>query len=460
MPRGRMLFRWLLLVGALLASWLMVPAAGAGGLKLDCEEQCSVLSKKAPTDETGPREDTTSAFTVDLGSEHVVVTRGGTTRIYDSRQRRVFTLNASAKVYTSTPLYAEVAHRANESRNRLMICDGLSAAGVEEARSMMAPFWVEHLFGLTVRQTTGGELREEVNGNVHRFFRGETLVVEFEPGETALSNALARTYQRFLLYECPMHPAVQEKVKAAGHVLKTLRRHHVEPWAIHDFSLVLRSATPTESDSYTMPEGVVLGWPPEAKPSEVQIIGLKVLTQKHETPRWTREQFQQEVRKKLADGKYFEAMLTVMEGGFQTGFQEPELLKAVAEHKEADPRIAALGMAMVNTKENQPGSLEVLQGIDRSDLDRSYILDILIGDCFMNMRQMKEAEESFLCVLRHNPYITGVWHDLGGMYVASYHESLGWFCVDVARSIAPDHPMLRQVTAVEQSILADHPEFF
>jgi hypothetical protein len=454
---------------------------GAGGLKLDYEEQRSALFKQVTTDETGRREETTSAFTVELGSEHVAVTRGAVTRIYDFRQRRVFTLNAPAKVYMSSPLYAEVAHRANESSNRLMLCDALRGAGVEEARSMMAPFWVEHGFGLAVGETTAGELREEVDGNVHRFFRGETMVAEFEPGDVALTEPLARMYRRFLLYECPMHPALLDKVKGAGHVLKTLKRHHVAIGEIVDTNLTLTSVTPTEADSCTIPEGIVLGWPPEPKPSEVQIIGLKVLTQKHETPRWTREQFQEEVQKKLTEGKSFQAVLTLMEGGLQTGFQELELVtKIMAEHKEAEPRMVALGFAIGNVNEDPPAGLKVLQGIARSDLDRSYVLDIFIADCFMNMNQVKEAEESFLRALRHNPHITGVWHDLSSIhsvkartslyrfphsegadyYIVRGKKNLAWFCVDVARSIAPDHFLLRQVTTVEQRMLGDHPDFF
>jgi hypothetical protein len=63
-------------------------------------------------------------------------------------------------------------------------------------------------------------------------------------------------------------------------------------------------------------------------------------------------------------------------------------------------------------------------------------------------------------VLSRQPLLTGVWKDLGELYLGGYDAQRAWICWDAARRLAPMHPLLKDVGAREEKLLADYPDFF
>ena len=63
-------------------------------------------------------------------------------------------------------------------------------------------------------------------------------------------------------------------------------------------------------------------------------------------------------------------------------------------------------------------------------------------------------------VLEAPPRATGAWKDLGDLYCPTYDFKRAWLCWQRARSIAPTHPVLKDVDAYERELEDNHPEHF
>ena len=68
--------------------------------------------------------------------------------------------------------------------------------------------------------------------------------------------------------------------------------------------------------------------------------------------------------------------------------------------------------------------------------------------------------ELFLAALAADPRITGAWVDLGNIYYNGFRADAAWACWDAARSLRPQHYLVKQVDDLERKLRADHSEFF
>ncbi len=460
MLASRSVFTHLAVLTVLTFSSSAVSRALADGLRLEYEEQRSIAYEK--TGGSPAREEKATALvTVCLGPEQVMVTRDSITTIYDFTKRRILTLYPEANVYVDRSLYWVPGFRVSESGSRSAAHELFSKVGTKKAAAMMSPFRVQHELGVSVGKSTAHELTEERQGKVHRLLRKDRVVAQFEASEHALEEPLARAYARFLRYDYPVHPAIQSKIRACGRVLSRFTYHTSSPGRETDTILVLKSASPTVAEAYKLPEGMTPGHRPGKEPTEVERIGFMVLSKTHKAARRSWEEFSQAITQAVSQERYFEALLLYFEGTLQHGPRDAELLGSIVHDRGESPRADAFLTALVySVTKRVDEALSILKGIDQSGVERAYVIDVFIATTNMMLGHTEEAEGIYLSVLRHNPYITGVYKDLGDIYFRSFKHELAWFCWDVARSIAPEHKMLRDVTAIEQELTDLHPKFF
>jgi hypothetical protein len=65
-----------------------------------------------------------------------------------------------------------------------------------------------------------------------------------------------------------------------------------------------------------------------------------------------------------------------------------------------------------------------------------------------------------VAALTKNPFITGVWKDLGDSLNTGYDAADTWRCYDTARLIAPAHGLLAEVARAEAAMAKEHSEYF
>jgi tetratricopeptide (TPR) repeat protein len=72
----------------------------------------------------------------------------------------------------------------------------------------------------------------------------------------------------------------------------------------------------------------------------------------------------------------------------------------------------------------------------------------------------KAAIELLARAIEANPRLTGAYKDLGDLYLQDWDMERAWRCWDIARGIAPSHPLLRGVADYEQMLLERYLEYF
>lgn len=59
-----------------------------------------------------------------------------------------------------------------------------------------------------------------------------------------------------------------------------------------------------------------------------------------------------------------------------------------------------------------------------------------------------------------DPFLTGVYHDLGRFLERSFQHPLAWECYDLARKLYPNHPLLKDVAEEESALEKAEPQYF
>ena len=92
--------------------------------------------------------------------------------------------------------------------------------------------------------------------------------------------------------------------------------------------------------------------------------------------------------------------------------------------------------------------------------EKAYVLGIFRADMELTLGNRDAAAGLFLAALQKNPFLTGVWKDLGDNFATAADAADAWRCYDIARRIAPQHPLLKDVAAREDAVAKTHPELF
>jgi len=96
------------------------------------------------------------------------------------------------------------------------------------------------------------------------------------------------------------------------------------------------------------------------------------------------------------------------------------------------------------------------------DLNPRYtdVIDIFEGNTLLTLKQGDDGAKLLLSALAANPYLTGAWHDLGDYYYRAFRMQEAWACLDAARRIQPQNPMLQPVYKLEEALRQRNPDFF
>lgn len=447
-----------------------VPSGASLGpeLQLVYEKRTKQVTQTEKKGEAAQEHTLHSEMLVGLGSDYFYVSEGGKKSIYEFTKRRVLYVGDDHKTYQDISLFAIVGFRQAEFQNRLFLKDVMGKAlelskgdktqnGLQENPFNL--FEEETIFALESKDAKKHRIEDTVEKEAHRFLVGGEPVVEYSLTESDIPERYNAMFSKWLLYEVTLHPAIRRSLLAEHRIPQLLKYRFQSLPETTYVQLELKSSKESERSGYRIPADVGLAAGSEDKLDRI----IDDIGTKQAKPRLTQQQFVDMAHEAFKQGQVLDAMLTLLECGLQTGEEKQvasEMSKLVP-YTKADEQVALFNRGMdLSSKEATKSAIQSLDAIKREGLTRGHVIDIMKGDALMALGEFPAAKELFLTVLSVNPYIAGVYKDLGDVAFQSYEMATAWKCWDAARSLYPHHPMLQQVNQYEQQLISEYGNFF
>jgi hypothetical protein len=405
---------------------------------------------------------------VDLAKDSFAVTNEGeTTMAYHFPSRRMVVLDLREKTYADLSLYGTVASRVNELVRRRAMAEQLAAAKLPEddpRRDLTDPFIAETLFSRRMPQDAG---RLDAPGAevIHRgkeweFDRGGRRFARFLPSDHPVPPEYRRSWSRFLVHQCSIHPTIQESIVQAGAIPDILEFSYFD--AMESCTVTYRLESVGEGPG--CPAGVPPGFTPKLVPGDRLGPILAKLDPKDDG---------EALRTKAAAGRFIDEALARGDAlDAYLGWNEFAAL--VVDDAESRAAKAAWLARILATKDRRVSSLrshrgqpneaeatlKTIDAIDRHGLRKGYQLDVWRGFLLVGLGRIPEANDSFLRALEANPYLLNCYRQLGDDHLKVFESVEAWRCYDAIRRVDPDSPMLAEVKALEARLEKDFPEDF
>jgi hypothetical protein len=405
---------------------------------------------------------------LDLAKDGFAVTREGeTTMAYHFPTRRMVVLDLREKTYADLSLHGMVASRVNELVRRRALAEQLAAAKMPEddpRRGLTDPFIAETLFSRRLPQdarrldATGAEVVHRGKG--WEFARGGRRFVRFLPSDHPVPPECRRSWDRFLVHQCSIHPTIRESIVQAGAIPDLLEFSYFD--ATESCTVTYRLERVGEGP------GCHAKVPPGFAPKLVPGDRLGPILAKLD-PKDSREALRtqasagQFIDEALARGDALDAYLgwnefaaLVVDDAESRAAKDAWLARILAKK---DPRVSSL-----RSRRGQPNeaesTLKTIDAIDRRGLRKGYQLDVWRGFLLVGLGRIPAANDAFLRALEANPYLLNCYRQLGDDHLKAFESVEAWRCYDAIRRVEPDSPMLAEVKTLEARLEKDFPEDF
>lgn len=417
----------------------------------------------SPKGDAPPRTERRSyTQTIVLAGHCLVVQDDRQKIIRDFSRRRFVVLNLADKTYDEWSLFSLADFFESELNNRNALGAAMRAAKVDQAAAQFDRFDNESSLRLDsppnphnapppvierVKLADGIEFR-------HR----DQTVVRFFPADTALPAGLRRRFVNYLAYSCAIHPEIRRALVATDAV----PREMVFTWSNMNrrttVTLHLTSAGPAQTDSSPLPTDATPA-KHAGDPVFQAIAAIRAAERTGHRP--SRPEAIAFAESAFADKRPLDGLMALLEHGLQSGEQlTDEIRRHRADFADDIPCQTYLKAFDQSSKAACEQSLAANATLDRTRLQRAYMLDLQRANHLDRLGKTREAMDCYLKVIHANPFHAGALHDLGMLLARAYEHPNAWLCWDTARRLYPDHPMLKDILQREIQLAAGYPDFF
>jgi hypothetical protein len=421
-------------------------------------EDSSQANRLEPVDER-------TTLEVTLGNGFFIEEHGNKRTIYDFDTRRILSVDLALGCYIDDSLFKEIAFRHFELLNRAYIREVLRAGGAqgESAVFILDPIFSEHELAVCREGSSARFDQKRDRRNLAFHAAGYEFFAQSHD-KIALSEVQAGWLTRFFRYCLNAHPILLDQLRTQRGVPETMRLTHYTP-PNRTTSLRLVSIEPRAIHGYSM-EGLRLAQPAAERDDLldwIQSVRAQLPSGKEERNRAIIADAEQA----FAAGEYLDTLLAQFEYSLQNGPLLPG-----AEHRrdvlDQDTHVARLKTALQTAGESRVATERAAvldELVDLRDRTRKpHVLMLMEGGLRRSMMQTGEDRETLVGLYREalgsNPFITGAYHDLAKIFASDYKMAKAWQCWDLARQLAPEHPMLHEVNALEAMLSQQYPEYF
>jgi hypothetical protein len=388
-----------------------------------------------------------------IGARWIQWDDGSNRGVYDFAKHEVFGVDAKAHRLIEESMYAMVSGKDAELDNRMMLGSALEAGKVEN--NPMAPTMVEHQLSLRhdLHRASGIE-RKSVEGEQRYVWREKELFA-FSTKFVPLPAAERDLYLRYVRYTIGGHPEVFEDLQKLDGIPKWLR--YRDPAYGTAVRLEVMESKTTPNAPYVLPKL-------ERAPMKNAGAAAAAAAVEASTPE-SREAFAAKIlttANAAADsGKHLQAMLGYIERQLMIDGEMPPDFHQRSEAILHDGNVKALMAAVQAISETQArDDVVTLTRLGALAGEKAYVVGIFRANMESQLGNREAAITLFVAALSKNPFITGVWKDLGDNLDTGYDAADTWRCYETARIIAPDHRMLSDIARGEAAMAARYPEYF
>ena len=418
-----------------------------------------------------------------LGTDYIDIAEGGRETLYDFRLRRRLNLDRTTRSFANFSLYGDVAFRRFELGKRQDLAEMFGGGSAEDPLPLaLQPFWVESDVGLAGGAKNPPAIRQDTlpDGAV-RFRLGEEEVALFAPAALALPAELRRSFGRFLRYRLPLHPDILRAIETDGRIPQRLVLVGVDNGERRPTGLVLRSATRFSGGDYPLPADFA-GRPLAGQASDGEAMSLRGLLpvmldaaeERRGKPRPLGD-YQRAIDQALNRGRGFAAALLLAEAALQYGIAAADCSQGagwgapchgaeeLGRRLAGDPRAALFYRAQTAEPKDDPAAAAKLwEDLKHDDMPNGYVVDAFLADRLSAAGHRDAAMGAFARALDGNPYLAGVYKELGDHFLRASRTDLAWLCYDLGRALpgrSAGDP-LAQVDALEAEMASSYRDFF
>lgn len=149
-------------------------------------------------------------------------------RIFDFDTRRLIYIDHATKTFRQYSLYAEVAFRTAELRNRTEILAKLKNANQKRLKDdVLDQFKLESAFDMRAEQSIPKTIQEKVEGDKHIFSFHDNEIVSVSFEDRPIPQKLRDTFKKYLVYKHHIHPQIRNKIIDYGKVPKEINYQYL-----------------------------------------------------------------------------------------------------------------------------------------------------------------------------------------------------------------------------------------
>ncbi len=388
-----------------------------------------------------------------LGKRWIEWADGSNRGVYDFAKRVIIGVDPQTHHLVEVSMYAAFSGRDAELENRMMLGRALEAGKVES--NPMSPTLAEHQLSLRrdAKRVSGIE-RKSSDGEQRYLWQGKELFA-YSTKLVPLAAADRDLYIRYIRYTAGGHPEILDDLQKLDGIPKWVRYSDPMLGAVLRLEVLENRKTP-DAD-YVLP-------PLEKAPMKNPGAAAAAARVASSTPE-SRAAFAARILASANEaagmGRPLQAMLGYIELQLMIGGEMPPDFNKRAESITHDGNVRALTGAFQAASEAQArASVATLQGLAALAGDKAYVLGIFRANMESSLGNREAATSLLVAALTKNPFITGVWKDLGDSLDTGYDAVDTWRCYETARIIAPGHKLLDGIARGEAAMVKEHPEYF
>jgi hypothetical protein len=388
-----------------------------------------------------------------LGAQWVYWTDGTNRGVYDFSKRVAIVVDPEAHRLAEVSLFAQLSGREAELDNRVMLGGALEAGKV--ADNPMAPTLAEHQLSLRRGVSEPSGIEHKTTADETRYTWHAKELFAYSPKLVPLAAADRDLYIRYVRLTVGGHPEILDDLQKLDGLPKWLR--YRDPGFGATVRLDVMDSKAAPDAPYALPvlekaaiknagaaaaAAAVAASTPESRAA----VSARILTAANEA----------------ADGRRpLQAMLGYLERNLMEGGQLPPDFNTRKEVIVRDESVRALVASVQATNAIQAkDNVATLKRLALLAGEKAYVVGIFRANMESPLGNRETATDLLVTALTKNPFIAGVWKDLGDSLDGGYDAVDTWRCYEIARMLAPAHPIVRGIAEREAAMLKEHPEYF
>ncbi|HEV8433173.1 MAG TPA: hypothetical protein VGR95_07160 [Thermoanaerobaculia bacterium] len=436
------------------AALLVLPSFAVANVEITGRLTTSSIAIEGAEKIKGDDKPETRDVHLTLGARWFQWDDGNSRGVYDFGKRMAIFVDSEKHLLNEQSLYALLSGRLAELDNRLMIGKVLKAGGGTQAAMMPATI-AEHQLAVRAQGSgRSGIERTTVTGE-RRYVWQKKELFAYSTDLVPLPAGGRDLYVQYVRYMIGAHPEILADLQKLDGAPKWVR--HTDPafGSVQRFEIVATKETPDASYALPAMEKTSLQNPAAAAAAAVVVRSTAQSRAEATASLITQANAAAE------GGKPLEAILGYLEHNLATGGMLGDDFKRHRDRLVADENVKVfLASLAPQNAEAAKAAIATLTRLAPLAGPKAYVLGIFRADSETNLGNREAAVDLFTAALKENPFLTGVWKDLGDALDTGYDAADSWRCYEVARIIAPTHNLLTDIARREAALAKEHPEFF